>query len=225
MEIFLRFFSNNVEPDTIYGVNMKDVTINKLSVAMLSVDKGNNGPNWHFDTTPAVSASFIMPYPVCIGDSVLFVNTSSSMFGNLDFKWIIKELVDSNTVDLNFAFQYEGDYEITLIATDTIRKCVDIYKDTLTITNHYVSMTSSVPGLVICQGDQVRFDFYCDNSNDFELMRNGVVLYSGTTSFYETNALNNGDTIVLNVTYNGCLKSKSIGVHRQSSSCCSCQLL
>ncbi len=210
-ENLLCFFnSNNIDTDTIYGTIMKDVSINKIAVAMVSVDDGNN-PNWVFDPTPAVDASFIIPWPVCIGDTVVFVNTSSSMFGDLGFQWIIKELVDTNVTNLEFSFDYEGEYEIILIATDTVRKCVDVFTDTLVITNHFVNFSTSVPGLVICAGDSVTFTAASDNSNSFTFYLNGTPLNLGsdTVNVYKTDSLFNNDEIWVEAAYNGCVKSST----------------
>jgi alpha-tubulin suppressor-like RCC1 family protein len=205
------FVKTNGVVDTTYCARIKDMTITPGGYSRLGSDDGNN-TGWTFDPTAAATASFIMPYPSCIDEDLTFVNTSSSMVGgmtNLDFFWEITDVVDTNSVDFNYTFIYQGDYEIVLTAIDTITKCSDVYRDTLNITDHSVLLSTSEPGLAICAGDSVTFTASSNQANQFTFYLNNIPLNLGfdTINVYTTDSLENLDTVRVEAIYNGCAKS------------------
>ncbi len=207
------FVKTNGLVDTTYSTRIKDMIITPGGYSMLGSDDVNN-TGWTFDPSAAATASFTMPNPTCINDTLSFINTSSSMGGgmtNLEFFWEITDISDTNSVDLSYAFNYEGDYEIILTATDTITQCNDEYRDTLNITDHSVLLSASEPGLTICEGDSVTFSASSNQANQFAFYLNNVPLNLGfdTVNVYITDSLSNSDTVRVEAIYNGCAKSSS----------------
>ncbi len=204
------FASNNILTDTVTCVKIANCEIQPAGVAMLSENISNNS-GWTFNSTPAASPSFDMPYPACILTELTFNNTSVSMWGgtnNLVFEWIIENADTTNVENLLYTFDYQGDYTINLKATDTITGCFDTYSDDLIINNHSVNISSNVPGLAICEGSPVTFTASSDLATEFEFYLNNVWVDMGdpTINQFTTNTLQNEDSIKVIAIYNGCQK-------------------
>lgn len=203
------FNSDNVITDTVTCVIIEDVVINS-AVTMLSFDEGNN-VGWIFNATQAATADFSIPYPACLEAQLTFANNSTSMYGgndNLEFEWELNDSI-SDIENLLYTFENEGEYIISLLSTDTITGCNDLFVDTLTIYNHNVNITSSEPGLEICQGETVDFTATSNNATEFYFFLNDVFVDLGDPSInvYSTDSLANNDEIRVETIYEGCSKT------------------
>ncbi len=206
------FTINSTVVDTVICVNIKDVKIN-TAVAMLSNDNGNN-IGWTFNSTLAADADFSLPYPACITENLVFSNQSVSMWGgttNLIFEWMVENDDTTNVVDMNYTFNLQGDYDISLMATDTITGCSEVFENTLIIEQQTSFITSSVPGLEICEGYSVTFNALSDLGTEFKYYLNNTYVDLGNPAEtqYTTDTLKDADIIRVDAIYNGCVKSSN----------------
>jgi len=206
------FNNNSSVADTVICVNIKDVENLAGAVAMLSVDDGNNS-GWNFNSQMAVTSNFVIPDTTCISSDLVFDNNSITMFGdsaNLIYEWIFNN--DTTYVEnLNYTFDLQGDYQISLMATDTTTGCSDVFIDTLKIEQQTAFVTSSVPGLTICDGNNVTFTATSDLATEFEFYLNNIWVDLGNPAEteYSTSILNDGDIIRVDAIYKGCIESSN----------------
>lgn len=213
--------NGNLAVDTVFSCYISDINIQPGGFARLSFDEGGNS-NWTFDSVLAADAQYAIPYPACANENILFTNSSVSMWGSMDhltFEWIIEEIDTLTTTDLNYLFTNSGNYLISLKATDTISGCYDIYRDTLELEDHTVYLSTSEPGLEICEGETVNFTAGSDIATQFHFYLNNSLLNLGsdTINIYSTDSLVNNDTIRVEAILNGCVKSSQNLVYTVNS--------
>lgn len=201
--------TNTSYQDTAYSLLVSDMVINPSAVAMLSTDEGNN-TGWIFDPTEAAVADFDMPYPACVESDLTFVNTSQSMHGgqmNLVFEWIVEDTDTIGTTDLEYYFSTQGDYKITLIATDTLTHCYDVFHDTLNLVEHSVDLASTPGNLTICEGETVSFQASSSHTVDYNFYLNDQPLNLGAAvDLYETDTLSGINDIFVEAVLEGCVE-------------------
>jgi len=207
------FDSNNAVADTVICVNIIDSEHYAGAVAMLSDDVSNNA-GWTFNSTLAADSDFDLPYPACISTNLVFTNQSASMWGgttNLEFEWMVENDDTTNVVDMNYIFNLQGDYDISLRATDTITGCYEVYVQNLTIEDQSSYITTSIADFEICGGETVTFTASSDLATEFEFYLNNTWVDLGvpTETQYVTDSLNDQDTIRVDAIYNGCIKSSN----------------
>ncbi|MDD2634469.1 MAG: hypothetical protein PHW82_03120 [Bacteroidales bacterium] len=207
------FDSNGTITDSVTCVNIIDAENLAGAVAMLSVDEGNNA-GWIFNSTPAADPDFAMSYPACISTNLTFVNQSVSMWGgttNLVYEWMIENNYTTDIVDMSHIFDLQGEYTISLKATDTITGCFDIFENDLVIEKQTVFVNSSVPSLTICEGNNVTLTASSDLATEFEFYLNNVWVDLGnpTETQYPTDSIQSGDIIRVDAIYNGCVESSN----------------
>lgn len=205
------FKNNNTITDTIICAIIEDSEFLANAVAILSFDEGNNS-GWTFDATKAADANFTIPYPACIGDELTFINNSVSMYGgqtNLNFEWYVEQDTVPAVIDLPYSFFNAGDFKVSLLATDVITGCDDLFIDTLTLYNHNVILSVNDGNIDACDGETFTFTAQSDNATEFEYYLNGVWVDLGdpTQNVFSANYLIDGDSVWVNAIYHDCVKT------------------
>ena len=197
----------NISRDTAYSLQVSDMIISPSAVAMLSTDNGNNS-GWIFDPTEAAIASYNMPYPACVTSNLNFSNTSSSMWGGMDnlvFEWIIQDTDTTTTTDLAYNFTNQGEFIISLQATDTITGCYDIYTDTLELIKQSALISATPANMIICEGENLEFSANSNQAVEYEFYRNNSALGLGSTvTSYSASDFADGDQVFVETILDGC---------------------
>ena len=90
---------------------------------------------------------------VCIGDSVVFMNTSSSPVSTLTYLWNFGDATTSSNQNVSHKFPGSGPYDVQLTVTDTLG-CVGVSLDTLSLNTPPNSAVNYNKALT-CNGDTV----------------------------------------------------------------------
>lgn len=201
--------------DSIRGIclNIKDITATRGASLLFSRNlSGNTG--FYFNTAKPTNASFTLPPTTCFNTSTHFTNTSTAFSGSINdlaFNWSFGDTNTSTQVSPDHMYSNYSTYIVNLLSTDTTTGCQDNYKDTLTIYNPNVNLSSTQADLTICAGELVKFTAFSSNpSPDYLFMWEGTpVVQSPDTNHFSTAGLANGDEVYVILTYQGCVDTST----------------
>lgn len=196
-------------------LDLKDITGagGAMFKTYFSTNSGNN-TGWTFDATPASVAAISSFSNLCFGDTATFVNSSTAFDGdynNLSFFWNFGDGETFLGDTAMHVFNIAGNVNVMLIS-EFSNGCKDTVTESITINNPAVSLSTTAPSLVICEGTQVTFtgstiptglqvEFFINSTSQ-------GLLPLGTNSF-ATTSLNHEDTVSVQVHQAGCINENT----------------
>ena len=208
------------------GLNLQqiDASGGLMLTTYHSLDNTGN-VNWDFSSVSSVTSAFSVNGPFCFGDTTILTNNSSILSGlpnDMSSIWYFNDNstgyylnppVDSTWItyvsDTNqHVFQGSGNFNVTIVTTNTVNHCTDTLTQVVHINNPTVYLSTSEQDTTICIGDEVIFEAQSPISGvQFEYFYNGLSQNTPSVNdtLFVTSSLSDLDTLSVLAYENGCV--------------------
>ncbi|HRY32417.1 MAG TPA: PKD domain-containing protein [Bacteroidales bacterium] len=207
---------NKTTGDSIRGtcLNITDIIVEGKGASALFSKKYGTSTGWYVNSSKRTIAGFLPPPTSCLKDSLQFINTSTCFQGNptnLTYLWNFGDGTKSALFEPAHQFAIESKYKVSLLASDTVTGCTDMFIDSITTYNPLVYLSSTRPDTNICQGDLVEFTATFNNPDpSFQFMVAGnPVIPPPDSSHFSTASLVNGDLVYVILNDHGCIDTSN----------------
>lgn len=199
---------NSTIPSTIEVCNLTDITGSGISVLFGADAGGNTGIN--FLATLPVTSGFNHSFENCYGTPAVFTNTSIDYLSGtaLTYEWDFGDGYTSTLTNPSHSYNTSDLFKLTLKSTYT-NGCYTIYEDSIRVNDASIVLASSDIDSTICAGDMVNFSVTSAGASNYNFFLNTNSVLNGTNTNYSNSNLVNGDSVWVQVTLNGCVKSSS----------------
>lgn len=199
---------NCTSPSTIEVCNITDISGSGINVLFGNDVGGNSGLN--FLTTLPATSGFNHSFDNCLGMPAVFTNTSVDYLSGtaLTYEWDFGDGNTSTLTNPSHVYASSDLFKLTLKSTYT-NGCYNIYEDSIRVNDANIVLTSSDIDSTICAGDMVSFSVSSAGASNFNFFLNTNSVLNGTNTNYSNSNLVNGDSVWVQVTLNGCVKSST----------------